>query len=284
MSRLFATAIIFLFVTPVLFVYAAEIRIIPERVIQGDPFMIVVDGVGGTSSVDQIFFDKETLWPMLYRGEVIALAPVDLRKSPGQYEIIVIFKDGTKLSRIILVGARTKTERPLGIPEKLGGNTEESQYKLLSSLAEESYFISNTKTANEPLWTNDFHYPLKEILATDPYGYLRKTGYYNIAHKGVDFSAREGTRVYSIGDGVVRLIRDFRVYGKTVVIDHGLGLSSVYLHLSDIRVREGQKVGRGERIALSGSTGYAERPHLHLSLKINGISIDPINFFNLFID
>ena len=82
--------------------------------------------------------------------------------------------------------------------------------------------------------------------------------------------------------GVVSLAREFRVYGKTIVIDHGLGLQSIYMHLSNFKVKAGQQVKKGEPIGLSGSTGYALEPHLHVSVHIGGVSVDPVEFLGLF--
>ncbi|MFA6095419.1 MAG: M23 family metallopeptidase, partial [Candidatus Paceibacterota bacterium] len=69
---------------------------------------------------------------------------------------------------------------------------------------------------------------------------------------------------------------------RTIVVDHGLGLMTFYMHLSKIFVNEGELVLPGQVIGLSGDTGYAERPHLHLTVRIGGVSIDPVRFMGLF--
>jgi murein DD-endopeptidase MepM/ murein hydrolase activator NlpD len=104
----------------------------------------------------------------------------------------------------------------------------------------------------------------------------------SIAHKGTDFRATEGTEVMSINKGIVRLAKEFPVSGNTIVIDHGLGLSSIYMHLSKIQVKENDIVEAGQIIGLSGQTGNVLGAHLHLSIKIGGISIDPIKFLKIF--
>ena len=127
-----------------------------------------------------------------------------------------------------------------------------------------------------------FIYPIKNPVVTDPYGYTRLTGAYTISHLGTDFKADEGTEVYSMNSGVVVFASTTIVYGKMVVIDHGLGLQSLYLHLSNITVKKGQLVDVGQILGQSGQTGYAAMPHLHISIKIGGVSIDPIKFLDLF--
>lgn len=93
-------------------------------------------------------------------------------------------------------------------------------------------------------------------------------------HKGVDFSARTGAPVAAIDDGVAVLVSDHYYGGKTVVIDHGLGVMSAYLHLSAFNVKEGEQVSRGSTIGLIGATGRVTGPHLHLSLYVLGEGVD----------
>ena len=82
--------------------------------------------------------------------------------------------------------------------------------------------------------------------------------------------------------GVVRIARTGISYGKTIVVDHGLGLQTFYLHLSKIKVNVGELVLPGQIIGLSGQTGYTDAPHLHLSIRLNGVSIDPMKFMEFF--
>ena len=82
--------------------------------------------------------------------------------------------------------------------------------------------------------------------------------------------------------GVVRLSKKFTVYGNTVIIDHGNGVMTLYMHLSKRLVKEGSLVEQGQTIGKSGMTGYAEHPHLHISVRINNTSIDPLEFLKLF--
>jgi murein DD-endopeptidase MepM/ murein hydrolase activator NlpD len=117
---------------------------------------------------------------------------------------------------------------------------------------------------------------------TDTYGNSRVTGGSNISHKGTDFRAAVGTPIYAMNSGVVRLTRNMRNYGNTIVIDHGLGLHTIYMHLSEISVDLNQRVEKGELIGKSGDTGYVLGPHLHLTIRINGISIDPEKFMAIF--
>jgi murein DD-endopeptidase MepM/ murein hydrolase activator NlpD len=94
-------------------------------------------------------------------------------------------------------------------------------------------------------------------------------------HAGYDFAVVEGTPVFACARGRVALAADRIATGKTLVLEHLPGLYSVYMHLSAIEAAEGSIVERGQRIALSGSTGLSTGPHLHWELRANGAAVDP---------
>jgi len=95
-------------------------------------------------------------------------------------------------------------------------------------------------------------------------------------HGGVDIAAHEGTPVRAAAAGVVRLAEPLPLSGNAVLIDHGLGVVSSYLHLSELSVRAGRTVARGDLIGRVGSTGLATGPHLHWGLRANGVRVDPL--------
>jgi murein DD-endopeptidase MepM/ murein hydrolase activator NlpD len=192
--------------------------------------------------------------------------------------VTVKLSDGTVLKKNVTVEPRQKIMAPLGIPAKLGGNTEKSATALVSTLAVENASLLGLRTGTHAFWTKPFIYPTVKPLVTDEYGYSRQTGSYSIAHKGTDLRAQVGDSVLAMNRGVVRVAREGRNYGKTIIIDHGLGVQTLYMHLSKIYVEEGQLVLPGQVIGLSGMTGYADQPHLHLSVRINEVSIDPVKF------
>lgn len=94
-------------------------------------------------------------------------------------------------------------------------------------------------------------------------------------HSGADYSAPAGARVQAVGDGVVALTGDHFFAGKSVFLDHGDGLITMYFHLSEIAVEEGERVARGQRIGKVGSTGRATGPHLHFAVRWRGERVDP---------
>ena len=94
-------------------------------------------------------------------------------------------------------------------------------------------------------------------------------------HSGLDFAAPRGALVRSAGKGQVLAVADYFFNGKTVFVDHGRGLISMYCHLQKITVAQGQSLDRGEPLGLVGNTGRASGPHLHWSVALNGAMINP---------
>lgn len=98
-------------------------------------------------------------------------------------------------------------------------------------------------------------------------------------HKGLDFTASEGTPVYATGDGKVTMVYLSESYGRVIFVDHGHGFETRYAHLSKFNVTHGQQVKRGQVIGFVGSTGHSVSSHLHYEVLYNGQQINPINFF-----
>jgi len=110
----------------------------------------------------------------------------------------------------------------------------------------------------------------KELKRLSSYYGYRIDPIYKIKkfHAGVDFSAPQGTPIYSSGEGtVVKTRRSQRGYGNTVTVDHGFGYSTFYAHIKDIKVKKGDKVVRGQIIATVGNTGKSTAPHLHYEVR-----------------
>ncbi len=251
----------------------------PEKIIQGDPVLITIDT---TSTPLKIIFDGKNIPIFMYMDKPRGLIPIDINKKAGTYDVTVTFLNGETITEPLAIDHREKIEAPLSIPTKLGGNTKAAATNLVNNLVKENIIINSTKTFPKALWTSSFVSPLKSLIVTDPYGYNRKTDEYTIPHKGTDFHAVLGTKVYAMNRGIVRIAHTFTVYGKTIVLDHGLELQTLYMHLSKIYVNEGELVQKGQIIGLSGMTGYADVPHLHLSVKISGVSIDSVIFLKFF--
>ena len=118
-------------------------------------------------------------------------------------------------------------------------------------------------------------------LLTAAYGALMHPFYRTLQfHQGVDYAVPEGTRIFATADGKVKEIKGkTSTSGITVVVDHGNGYTTSYSHLQSVKVDRGQKVQRGDIIALSGNSGLSLAPHLHYEVIKNKKTVNPINFF-----
>jgi len=140
------------------------------------------------------------------------------------------------------------------------------------------------KTEARILWEGRF-LQLKNSKVMATYGDER-TYFYNgkliskSVHLGYDLASLANAPVEAANTGIVRFAGDLGIYGNTVIIDHGLGLMSLYGHLSTIKVTEGQAVKKGEIIAKTGSTGFATGDHLHFGMLIHGYEISPLYWWD----
>jgi Membrane proteins related to metalloendopeptidases len=99
-------------------------------------------------------------------------------------------------------------------------------------------------------------------------------------HKGLDFTASQGTPIYATGNGVVTESGFSEGgYGNHVLINHGYGYETLYGHMVKVKAREGQRVKRGELIGWVGSSGKSTGPHCHYEVHVNGVEVDPVYFF-----
>ena len=101
------------------------------------------------------------------------------------------------------------------------------------------------------------------------------------SHSGVDISGEKGKPVKGSNSGRVLLADDFYLSGKTIVVDHGWGVSTIYAHLDRIDVKEGQDVNRGQVLGTVGTTGRSTGPHLHFGALIRGSKVDPLQLIEV---
>ena len=130
------------------------------------------------------------------------------------------------------------------------------------------------KKTESQLWQGLFIRPTSGAL-TSAFGKYRE---YNTGvkrhHLGTDIANQVGTAIYAGNSGLITLVDNLHVYGQTVIINHGQGVSTSYNHLSKIKVKVGNQVKKGEEIGLMGATGQVTGPHLHWGMVVNGTAVD----------
>ncbi len=130
-------------------------------------------------------------------------------------------------------------------------------------------------------WEGKFRPPV-EASVSDVFGTRRTfNGKVQSMHQGLDYAVPTGTPVSAANAGTVLLAGPLYFEGNCVVLDHGQGLLTLYLHLSEIRVKQGERIARGQVIGLSGGTGRATGPHLHLAVRWQGVYLNPATLLTL---
>jgi len=130
-------------------------------------------------------------------------------------------------------------------------------------------------------WAGGFHPPVKAQIS-DVFGTSRTfNGRVQSVHQGLDYAVPEGTPVAALNSGTVLLAQPLFFEGNCVVLDHGQGLLTLYMHLSKIEVKEGEHMTSGQQIGLSGGTGRATGPHLHVAVRWQGVYLNPETLLSL---
>ncbi|HEY6377461.1 MAG TPA: M23 family metallopeptidase [Edaphobacter sp.] len=213
-----------------------------------------------------------------------ALVGIDVEVASGTYPLTVeaTLLNGIKqdLHRDVAVGSAPYAKVALTVPDKFVQPNAEALKQIEADKIVKDNAFANTKPA--PRWSGDFAPPLTIAPKSDSFGTRRVfNGTLASVHRGLDYRAHPGTSVMAVNSGRVVLAQPLYYEGNCVVIDHGMGLMTVYMHLSKFKVTEGDTVGRGQLIALSGGTGRATGPHLHLGVRWQGAYLDPQKLFTL---
>jgi murein DD-endopeptidase MepM/ murein hydrolase activator NlpD len=214
-----------------------------------------------------------------YRG----LFGIDMNTRPAAYEIKIIATDqGRALSYPPL---SFKVERVhFGIQELfLPSSMVDLDAKDLERVNKETRLVRNLfqTLRDERLWEGAFIRPVEGELSGS-FGLRRvMNGKHRGQHTGIDLQAKEGTLVLACNTGVVALVSQLFFSGKSIILDHGWGLFSMYFHLSETLVKEGDRVGKGNLLGRVGSTGRSTEPHLHWGIKINGARVDPLSLLEV---
>jgi murein DD-endopeptidase MepM/ murein hydrolase activator NlpD len=207
-----------------------------------------------------------------------ALLGVDLDVTPGPYEVEAVFQyAGNRQARRTLALTVTPKAYPttrLTVAPKYVELSPENQARAAQD--KQRIDAAYATTAAKPYWTDDFIVPIPGVTGGRNFGQRRVFNDQPRApHSGADLTAATGTEIRATNRGRVVLTGDFFFNGNAVFVDHGMGVLSMYLHLSKILVEEGQLVERGEVLGLAGATGRVTGPHLHWGVKVTGARVDP---------
>jgi hypothetical protein len=200
---------------------------------------------------------------------------IDVAGASGRLKLVATTASGAQLSYVY--PTRIKRVKYRTVTLHVSPQYTEPDAETMARIEKEQELKKEIFAQVNPsrLWSGNFEVPVGS-RETSEFGvhrtFNRKV---QSIHQGTDFRAEVGTPVEAMNSGVVIVAREMFYEGGFVVIDHGQGLSTLYMHLSEIKVREGDRVAKRQFIGLSGQTGRATAPHLHVGVRWQGIYLDP---------
>ena len=252
---------------------ATVVQVSPLTPQLGDTISVVIHADAAVTTPPSVTFGAAT-YPAFAIGtdRYRALVPTTPLDRPGRKELRVIGMGAPQTTTLTLRDRSFSTQR---ITVR-GGGSGATEHEL-SRVNQFKQLVTPQK-----YWNGSFARPAAGRVTT-LFGVRR---YYNgvfaadYYHKGVDYGGGTGAAVTAPAAGRVVLVGreadGFVIHGNTVGVDHGQGVSSIFIHLSRIDVQEGDVVAAGQRIGAIGATGSATGPNLHWGLYVNGQSVDPV--------
>ncbi len=210
-----------------------------------------------------------------------ALAGVSQETKPGEYPLKLHAEtsSGKSAGPPISFEKEIRVERQryprvlLKVPGRYTAPSPEDQREIAQDKETKAAVFKTVSDERE--WNGSFAAPVSAEIS-DVFGVERVfNGSVQSTHQGLDFRVPSGTQVAAVNRGHVILARPLFFEGNCIVIDHGQGLLTLYLHLSKFLVKEGDEVTKGQPIGISGGTGRATGPHLHLAVRWQGVYLDP---------
>jgi murein DD-endopeptidase MepM/ murein hydrolase activator NlpD len=259
----------------------------PARLVNGAPVLFEVRTPARFESLSGSWLGHQITFTFNSASKTwSALAGVTFETAPGSYPLELSGKRGTggaplSFSRKFAVarGAYPKIESKLTVEKKFTEPSQEQLDQIAKDQKVKQDYLSRVTPDRE--WSGNFAAPAHAEIS-DVYGSQRIfNGKAQRPHWGLDFRVPTGTPVAAMNEGTVLLARFLYYEGNCVVLDHGQGLLTLYFHLSELKVKEGDLVKRGQEIGLSGGTGRATGPHLHVAVRWQGDYLDPARLMQL---
>lgn len=256
----------------------------PLRLQSGSPVLFKVDLEQPADELQGTWLNHPIVFSRIHEGNSwYALAGIDVEQAPGTY-VLELSTTGPKgrawhARQEVAVSPGHYKTTTLHVEEKYVAPDAATQQRIAADkVVKDAAFAHHI---DQPLWMGNFRSPVP-FSATDSFGTRRMfNGELASIHRGTDFHAPSGTPVLAANDGVVIIAQGMFYEGNLVVIDHGQQFTTMYMHLSKIEVKVGDRVHKGERLGLSGATGRVTGPHLHLSARWQDMYVDPVVLLSL---
>src|SRR6266540_2707410 len=262
---------------------ALEVRVEPASPRQGEVAVVFVAGARGAREVEGSLGGRP-LHFFPHGEEYAALAGIDLEVRPGKvaWRVGVVDARGVARAAVGSLGIRSREFRVqrLTLPKPMVDLDPEAERRAATEAGRLRTLYQTVSP--ERLWHGRFARPVGGDDPGEGFGSRRIiNGQPRMPHSGVDFAAERGAPVMAANRGRVALVGDFFFAGRLVVLDHGLGLYTLYFHLDRVGVDEGTLVERGDSIGTVGATGRATGPHLHWGAQLGPARVDPLGLLTL---
>ena len=249
----------------------------------GDVAVLVVEGPGDGAVVEGAVGGRPVRFFRDARGYA-ALIGFDMELTSGRQPWRIEIREPGRRARSVggalQLGGREFPVQRLTLPTPMVDLDPETERR---AIAEGNVLRTLYRTITpERLWRGSFVRPVAGNEPGTGFGSRRIiNGQPRTSHSGTDYSVPRGTPVVSVNDGRVALVADYFFPGRLVVVDHGLGLYTLYFHLDEARVESGERVVRGQPLGTVGSTGRATGAHLHFGVQVGAARVDPERLFAL---
>ncbi len=258
----------------------AQTAVQPEIVLEpaspgpGDILVVTIKNATGPAEGT---FNNRSIYFNPSKDSVKAIVAVDYFTEPGKYELVVSL-NGAVLRQTVQVVKKEYEVQRLTLPKDMVELSPENERRVER---EQKRMAAIWPHENGRSWTGDFINPLEGEIIT-PFGvrrFINNTP--KSPHTGIDVAGEQGDKIVAPNSGVVALVDRQFFAGNALVLDHGQGIYTMFFHLSKVLVKKGQKVKKGDVVALVGATGRATGPHLHWGVRIQGARVDPLELVHL---
>ena len=253
-----------------------SVRTNPSDLVNGSPVLMRVTTPTRLKSLSGSWLGHEIVFEQ-NDGSWLALAGVSLETRPGSYPLVLTgtTASGSPVSfrRSFVVGRAKYPLVQLSVSRQFTEPSPEQQAQIKEDQQIKQKVFHETSPDRE--WSGRFSAPVSAPVS-DVFGTRRVfNGATKSVHQGLDYRVPPQTPVAAVNAGTVILAQPLYFEGNCVVLDHGQGLLTLYLHLAELKVKDGEHIERGQLIGLSGATGRATGPHLHIAVRWQGTYLNP---------
>jgi len=256
----------------------------PAQLVNGSPILFLITSTAPLQSISGRWMDHDVFFSFdPLRNQWFGIAGASLETRARNYSLAVTGRtmDDKEISikQQISIGKGKYRHVAVSVAKRFTEPNSEQLVEIKQERALKEDVFSRLDRDRQ--WEGSFVAPVSATIS-DVFGTARVfNGETQSMHQGLDYAVPSGTPVKALNRGNVLLARSLFFEGNCVVIDHGQGLLSLYMHLSELEVKEGEQVTKGQEIALSGGTGRATGPHLHVAVRWQGIYVNPATLISL---